>query len=647
MDSLFIARILPQFLERPVFWFEKNKRRILHAHRIEAFWQHNILVVEKDKTERLSEFLRKLHDFGYEKVSLLEHPGEYGYIGGSLTIFPINTKTPYRIEFLGNRIDSVQPLATQTTRSERDDVTKKLLKRTGLNWLQPGDYVVHEDHGIGIFRGIDERNGKAYLALEYAKPQGAKADHDMLYVPEDVAHKVSAYIGFRKPSIHRLGTPVWTNTKRRVKEDMIKFARELLELYAKRQIVHRPPYITDQNMEETLKNSFEFEETADQTTALTEIFQNMEKPEPMDQLLLADVGFGKTEVALRAAFRVVLNKKQVAIICPTTVLADQHSRTFTERLKDFPLTVERLSRLDTTARQKDTLVRLREGNVDIIIGTHRLLSKDVSFKNLGLIIIDEEQRFGVKQKEHLKNYQAGVDVLTLSATPIPRTLHLALSHLRSMSVITTPPKERTAPKTFIMPFTEQLVQEALTTELKRKGQAYFLSNHIGKMPKKIEMLRKLLPNARIEAIHGRMQEREIISIMNHFRNGKIDILVSTTIIENGLDISNANTLIVEDSTRIGLAQAHQLRGRIGRGSVQSYAYFMYAPRHLKDKAKQRLDALFRTQYLGAGQDIALRDLEIRGAGNILGRDQSGRVNQVGLNLYCQMLAETIEQLQQH
>jgi transcription-repair coupling factor (superfamily II helicase) len=644
-NSLLIVGLTPQFLEKPVVWFEEHQAEIAQARITNRLWRDKTLVINEGSTRKLSEFLRELHDIGYVTVITLEHPGELTRTGGTITIFPINTRHPWQIEFVGNTVESLIELPKIESKEEQKSPEAiRLLKKSKLEWLRAGDFVVHTDHGIGIYRGIVTKNDQPYLALAYAAPQGKDAKADMLFVPEELAGKISAYIGFRTPSLHRLGTPAWEHTKKRVREDVIKLAQDLLRLYAERALVERPPYEPVPELEDQLAAGFAHDETPDQTTASEEILIDMTKRQPMDRLLLADVGFGKTEIAIRAALRAALNSRQVAIICPTTILCDQHFETFRERLKDFPVTIARLSRLDSKSAQRETLKKLAAGSIDIIIATHRALSKDVAFKNLGLLVLDEEQRFGVKQKEHLKNIQHGIDVLSLSATPIPRTLNLALSRLREMSTISTPPPARVAPKTFVLPYSTASIKSALEAEISRKGQAYFLCNHIHKIPLAIKNLQKMLPYARIAAIHGRMSEEAIIGIMHAFREHTVDILVSTTIIENGLDISNANTLIVQDASRIGLSQAHQLRGRIGRSTTQSYAYFLYPARHLKEKAEQRLDALFRTQYLGSGQDIAMRDLEIRGAGNILGRDQSGRINQIGFNLYCQMLAETVEQL---
>src|SRR3989344_207931 len=646
-EQLLIIGLHPHLLEKPVFWFQKRKKEILRARLTTPFWQHATVVAEAGLHIKLSEFLRSLHDLGYARVQTVMHPGEYAQNGGEVHVYPINERAPWHIDFVGNTIEAVEQTHLKETEVEISPLQKKFLEQNRLGLLKTGDYAVHTDHGIGIFRGLEEKNNKQYLSIEYAPAAGAHGRPDMLFVPEEYAKKVTPYVGFRTPRISRLGTPLWNSIKKKAKEDIVKFAKELLELYAKREIGERPPYAPYEDLEQSLAASFIHEETPDQAQAARDVLSDMETSRPLDRIILADVGFGKTEVAVRATFRAILNNRQVALLCPTTILADQHFETFKERFSAFPVSVERLSRLEQPAKQKTILQNMARGTSDIVIGTHRLLSRDITFQRLGLLIIDEEQRFGVKQKEHIRALKNTVDVLSLSATPIPRTLHFALSGLRPMSVITTPPKNRVAPKTFVLPFGKQVVKNALEAELAREGQVYFLCNRIGRMPGMRDYIHDILPKARISTIHGRMSESELIRAMHEFREGASDILLATTIIENGLDISNANTLIVEDSSLIGLAQAHQLRGRIGRSAVQSYAFFLYPSKKLKEKAQRRLDELFDTQYLSAGQDIALRDMEIRGAGNVLGRDQSGRVNQIGLNLYCQMLAEAVENMSSH
>ncbi|MEK9166166.1 MAG: DEAD/DEAH box helicase, partial [Patescibacteria group bacterium] len=538
------------------------------------------------------------------------------------------------IEFIGKEIASIEEAALVPH--------KKTFPKVASLRLEAGDYVVHEDHGIGIFREVREHAKEKYFILEYA-PARKGGEPDRLLVPEKFAKKISPYAGLSDPAIHRLGSPLWGKTKRKAREDIIAFAKELLALYQARAKVTRPPYLPDE-AEKALAESFLHQETPSQQRAREDIFRDFEKPEPMERLVLGDVGFGKTEVALRAAFRAIVNGKQVAVLAPTTVLAEQHLETFGARLSPLGVQVARLSRLDNREATRKTLKEAREGTADILLGTHRLLSKDIEFKNLGLLIIDEEQRFGVKHKETLKKRYPRADILYLSATPIPRTLAFSFSKIRPMSIINDPPLGKQAVETFVLPTSKKIIQDAIAYELERGGQVYFLSPRITKMPFLRNQLEKLFPKIAKALLHGRMPEEQIIRTMHDFREGKVRILISTTIIENGLDISRANTLIVDDATKLGLAEAHQLRGRIGRGTEKAHAYFLYSSKYLTPKAKERLEALLDFQELGAGFEIAKRDLEMRGAGNILGREQSGVMNRIGWNLYFQYLSESLEEI---
>ncbi|MBU0706951.1 transcription-repair coupling factor [Patescibacteria group bacterium] len=526
---------------------------------------------------------------------------------------------------------------------QEKQLTKKK-RATDLSFiseLKPGDYVVHLDHGIGRFKGLVtnevDKIIKEYFLLEYALG-------DKLSIPIELAYKIDKYIGSAVPKIHRLSNTSWSLVKRKVKAETKKIGTDLLKLYAQRETVKVEPFKKSTRDEQELSDSFAFEETPDQIVAIREVMQDLESDEPMDRLICGDVGFGKTEVAIRAAFKAVANGKQVAVLSPTTILAQQHFDTFNRRLKKFPVTIESLSRFKTGAQQKDVIARLKTGEVDIVIGTHRLISGDISFKNLGLIIIDEEQRFGVRHKEKLKSLRINAHILTLTATPIPRTLNLSLATIRNMSVIRTPPEGRQAIETIIRPRSDELIKKSIEAELARKGQAYFLYNRVETIKLKAEELKKLIPNAKIGIIHGQLPEPELVKTMSDFDNKKINVLVSTTIIENGLDLPNVNTLIVEDATRFGLAQLYQLRGRIGRGNRQAYAYFLYPQTKLTGEAKKRLQAILEAKELGSGFQLALRDLEIRGVGNILGREQHGRVNTIGLSLYSRLLNQAIEEL---
>lgn len=416
-----------------------------------------------------------------------------------------------------------------------------------------------------------------------------------------------------------------------------------MRLYAKVNLAKAAILEKDDYLEKEFKKTFDYDETPDQEKAIDDVLSDLEKSEPMDRLVLGDVGFGKTEVALRASFRAVINKKQVIVLAPTTILAKQHFEIFVERMKNFDIKVAIMSRMQKEKEIKEILKNLKNGKIDVVIGTHKLLGKAIEFQDLGLLIIDEEQRFGVKQKEKLRSHYENVHILNLSATPIPRTLNMALSGFKKISNILTPPINRQEIKTYILPYKDDLVVSAIMDEIKRGGQVFYIHNRVMNIYNEVRRLEKLLPNVSIGFLHGRLPENQIVKVMEDFKNNKTKVLVTTVIVENGLDLSNVNTLIVDDATRFGLSQSYQLRGRIGRSITKAFAYFLYN-KDLKDKAKQRLDALKEANYLGAGYQIAMKDLELRGSGNILGKEQSGNINKIGLNLYCQMLNETVESL---
>ncbi|MFC1630152.1 DEAD/DEAH box helicase [Patescibacteria group bacterium] len=640
-DKAFITGITPYFLERGNLWFEKNRERILEAAKTQAFFKDNTLFLEKDQSFNVSQFLRKLDEMGYEKVLQISDPGEFSQKGGLIEVFPVNTSNALRFEFLGNNIESISelPISIKNEKAAKEILKKKLKSQklfSNLKGLKPGDYVVHLDHGIGKYTKQLEINESQYYELEYDKG-------DKLFIPFGLERKLSRYVGFIVPKPSRLGSYTWQRTKKRIKDESIKLAKELLAIYAKRQVGKRPPYLPDDEIDSQLADSFKYLETPDQTQAIEDIKRDLEKDIPMDRLVCGDVGFGKTEVALRTTMKAVKSGWQVAIICPTTILANQHFQNFRDRLKPFPVRIEQLSRLQLKKDQKSTVEDIQKGKVDIVIGTHRILSKDVDFKKLGLLIIDDEQRFGVKQKEKLKKLRAELDILSLSATPIPRTLYLSLSSLRSISIIQTPPLGRLPIKTLVMPWSKKAIKHAVEKEMERGGQIYYLHNRIETIEKVRFFLEKLFPKAVIEVAHGRLNEKDLISVMNAFRNGKSDILLATTIIENGLDLPKVNTLVVADAARLGLSQAYQIRGRIGRSHKQAFAYFLFGE-NLTDLARERLNALKEAKELGDGYKIALKDLEMRGAGNILGKEQSGSINSVGLNLYCQMLSDAVEKI---
>jgi transcription-repair coupling factor (superfamily II helicase) len=514
---------------------------------------------------------------------------------------------------------------------------------TFLAELRPGDFIVHQDQGIGRFEGLVKLSTggveREYLLLQYAGT-------DKLYIPTDQLDRITRYIGMgdAAPALSKLGGGEWQRAKQRAKESATDIARDLLRLYTVRELAEGHPFPSDEEQPwlQELEESFAYEETPDQARAIEEVKADMERARPMDRLVCGDVGYGKTEVALRAAFKAVLDQRQVAVLVPTTVLALQHFNTFTERLKPYPVRVELLSRFRSEKEQKEVLADVAAGKVDIVVGTHRLLSKDVTFHNLGLLIIDEEQRFGVAHKERLKQLRTEVDVLTLTATPIPRTLHMALVNVRDMSVIETPPQERLPIRTYIRHWDDALIREAILREVDRGGQVFFVHNRVQGIQALAQRLERLVPEASFAVAHGQMPEDQLEKVMLDFASGAFQVLVSTTIIENGLDITNANTIIVNNAAFFGLAQLYQLRGRVGRGTHQAYAYFLYSKdTKLTPVAEKRLRAIFEATELGAGFRIAMKDLEIRGAGNLLGAEQSGFANAVGFDLYTRLLADAI------
>lgn len=521
---------------------------------------------------------------------------------------------------------------------------RRQVPATLLSELQPGDYVVHVDHGLGRFEGIQRMDvagaGRDYLVLQYAAG-------DRMYVPTEQADRVAKYhgAGQEPPALNRLGTGEWARAKDKVKTATREIAKDLLAIYSAREVLPGHAFSPDSPWQAEMEASFAYVETPDQLQAVAEVKQDMEDPRPMDRLICGDVGYGKTEVALRAAFKAVNDGKQVAVLVPTTVLAQQHYNTFSERLQAFPIKVEVLSRFRSRKEQKEVLAGVGAGSVDVVIGTHRLLQKDVVFKSLGLLVIDEEHRFGVAHKEQLKRLRKEVDVLTLSATPIPRTMHMSLVGVRDMSTIATPPEERLPIKTYLGPYRDSLVREAILRELDRGGQVFFVHSRVQGIEDLARRLGRLVPEAKVRVAHGQMREDELERAMLDFAAGDFDVLVCTTIVESGLDIPNANTIIVHQADRFGLAQLYQLRGRVGRSANRAYAYLLYGPgARLTSVAEQRLRTIFEATDLGAGFQIALRDLEIRGAGNLLGVEQHGHIATVGFDLYTRLLAEAVEEL---
>lgn len=511
--------------------------------------------------------------------------------------------------------------------------------------LKVGDYVVHKNYGIGIFVGVNtitaDGTTKDYIKLKYK-------NDDILYIPTNQLDSIRKYIGGDSinPPINSIGSKDWIKTKEKVKNNLRAVARELIELYAKREKAKGYAFSKDTPWQQQFEEQFPYQETDDQLRCIEEVKKDMEAQRPMDRLLCGDVGYGKTEVAIRAAFKAVMDHKQVAYLVPTTVLAQQQYEEFRERMKDFPIKVEILNRFKSKKYQDEVIKKLKLGEVDIVIGTHRLLSKDVEFKDIGLLIIDEEHRFGVKAKEKIKQYKANIDVLTMTATPIPRTMHMSIVGIRDMSVIYEPPQNRKPVQTYILEYDQEVIKEAITKELERDGQVFYIYNRVDTIQKKADEISRLVPEATVSYAHGQMTGNQIEDIMEEFINKKTNVLVCTTILESGIDIPNANTIIVENADRMGLAALYQIRGRVGRADRQAYAYITYRKdKMLSEEADKRLKAIKEFTEFGSGFKIAMRDLEIRGAGSLLGEIQSGHLEQVGYDTYCSLLDEVVKEMQ--
>ena len=615
-------------------------------------------IIVTRQAERISNLLRERDLFAkpVERVDDAPRPGEiilvHGAIAEGWTLKGEGTLRGMKDEsnpsqlhpssFILHILTDAELFGWSRPKPRRASKTRAASPETFFADLATGDPVVHIDHGIGIFRGLTRVawNGpeREFLLIEYA-------NQDQLYVPVHQIDRLSRYVapGGREPTVHRLGTAEWSQVKERTRKAIADIADELLELYAAREVVPGHAFPPDDQWQHDLEASFPYVETEDQLTALDAIKSDMERARPMDRLVVGDVGYGKTEVALRAAFKAATNGKQVAVLVPTTVLAQQHYNTFSERLAAFPIQVEMLSRFRSDKEQNDIVEKISRGAVDIVIGTHRLLSPDVQFKDLGLLVIDEEQRFGVTHKERLKQLRQEVDVLTLTATPIPRTLYLSLSGARDMSTIETPPEDRLPIRTFVAEYDERLVRDAILRELDRGGQVFFVHNRVRGIHIIAEQIRKLVPEATVAVGHGQMNEEQLEQVMSEFAAGHYDVLVCTTIIESGIDIPNANTLIIHHADKFGLAQLYQLCGRVGRSAARAYAYLLHEKNHpLSEEARARLQSLAEASELGAGFQIAMRDLEIRGAGEILGARQSGHISAIGFDLYCRLLASAIE-----
>lgn len=623
------------------------------------------LKIYKGQELDLEDTYRALTQFGYTRVGGIAEEGDFSVKGENLFIFPATFEYPIRIELSGDKAVGIKTIAIPSFRaiSEHKMVivlpVKGMLRKRKYRPsatprtsdpidsfvdIEPNDYIVHTDYGIGRYLGIKRLKAKEefgdHLVIEYK-------EGDKLYVPFRDLDKVQKYIGFsKKPAkLYKIGSRKWLREKDRARENASRVALDLLEVQAKRNSLKGFAYSGDTDWQRLLEKSFPYTETKDQIKTTGELKRDMENSKPMDRLLCGDVGYGKTEVALRAAFKAVMDNKQVAVLVPTTILAEQHYLTFTKRMKEFPVRVEMLSRFRTKPEQKEVIEDLKEGKVDIVIGTHRMLSRDVSFKGLGLVVIDEEQRFGVKHKEQLKKLRLVVDILTLTATPIPRTLYLALMGGRDISIIDTPPLERLPVTTHITEFDERLIRGAVKKEMARKGQIYFIHNRVIGIEKIHARLVRMFPELKIRVAHGRMRGKALEETMGEFMRGEIDILVCTTIIESGIDIPNANTIFINNADRFGLADLYQLRGRVGRFNRRASCYLIVKNLHtLTGDVQKRLATIKKYQELGSGFKIAMQDLQIRGAGNLLGTEQHGFIEAVGFDFYCRLLRDAVASL---
>ncbi len=611
----------------------------------------------------------KITALGYARVEQIYKEGDFTVKGEVLEIFPYTFEFPVKIFWDFDEIEKIVTFNPADGRQLWDYELIVLLSKKGpaskrrsvvnlkdieevptYNFVDfhEGDYVVHTQYGIGRYLGLRrisfggrERDS---LVIEYA-------DGDLLYVPVEEAHLVQRYIGFDrriKVRLSKLGSSEWRKLKEKVRRGIYNMAVEMLKIQALRSSLNGFAFPEDDELQKEFEKTFPYKETVDQIKAIDDVKKDMQSSKPMDRLICGEVGYGKTEVAMRAAFKAVLAGKQVAILVPTTLLAEQHFANFCQRMKDFPVRVEMLSRFRSSKEQCRILQDLSEGKIDIIIGTHRLLSNDIKFKDLGLLIIDEEQRFGVRHKEKIKQLRALVDVITMTATPIPRTLYMALMGIKDISVINSPPQDRLAVETRLIKFDADIIRQAIIREVNRAGQVFFVHNRVRTIDKRANWIRALVPSVRVGVAHGQMSACELERMMLEFIRGEIDVLVCTTIIESGIDIPNANTLIVERADMFGLAELHQLRGRVGRYNKQAYAYFCVPPQDvLSEDARRRLVAIEKYSDLGAGFHLAIEDLEIRGAGNILGTEQHGYITAVGFDLYCRILRRVIEELRTH
>ena len=599
----------------------------------------------------------------YRRQEQASQEGDFSLKGDTLTVFPANFSFLIKIEWDFDTVKKIYSFDSQINKKILDynfliilPFVKKR-RRGGYSEnmpldivlkIEPGDHVVHNKYGIGIFRGVKKlKNSQGkwehFFEIEYAQK-------DKLYISSEEAHLIQKYInlGGRYPKLSRLGTQQWQRIKERAHKGIRKFALELVRMQAQREIIGGFKFSKDNAWQKIFEERFEFSETPDQLKAIREVKEDMESSRCMDRLICGDVGYGKTEVALRAAFKAVMDSKQVAVLVPTTILAYQYYELLSQRIGDFPVTFDMLSRFRSKHTQQEIVRKVREGKIDIIIGTHRLLSEDVEFKNLGLLIVDEEQKFGVAHKERIKKMRIGIDVLTFTATPIPRTLYMGLVGIKQISIISTPPKERLAVKTKVAEFSPSVIKEAVLREIRRKGQVFFIHNRIDTIEQLGRSLQKIFAGKLdIHIVHGRMPTKKVEEIMLAFIERKINFLLSTAIVESGIDIPRANTIIINNAHQFGLADLHQLRGRVGRLNVQAYAYFLVPDfAKVSSLARKRLELIERFSHLGSGFDIAMHDLELRGAGNLLGYKQHGFVWEIGFDLYCRLLKKEIEYLKE-
>lgn len=629
-----LSKSVPSFQGRMELFESEMKRYVQRKYKI------FIACSTSERSKNIYDFFERTHISSMLYTSAVQSVSE-----GQIVIGEGSLNTGF--EYIEDKIilisDSDIFSNTKTKRMKKTQKDSKPIKI--FTDLHVGDYVVHENHGIGKYLGIEQLNiqstKKDYLKIKYA-------GEDMLYVPVEQMDLIQKYIGADGgvPKINKLSSSEWRKTKARVKTALMDMAKELLELNAVRRSIKGYAFSQDSPWQKEFEDSFPYEETPDQLKCIEEIKKDMEEETPMDRLLCGDVGYGKTEVAARAVFKCVVDGKQAAVLVPTTILANQHYNTFLERFQKFPFSIEMLSRFRNEKEQRAIMKKVKDGNIDIIIGTHRLLSKDIEFKNLGLLIVDEEQKFGVQHKEAIKMMKKNVDVLTLSATPIPRTLHMSLIGLRDMSTIEEPPEERVPVQTFVIEYEDEIIKEAILREIERGGQVFFVYNRVRGIRRITANLQQLLPGISFAVAHGQMNEKELENIMIGFMEKKYDVLVCTTIIESGIDIQNANTIIIYDADKFGLSQLYQLRGRVGRSNKMAYAYFSYQKdKVLTEQSEKRLRAIKEFTEFGSGFKIAMRDLEIRGAGNLLGVEQHGHMMMIGYELYCKLLEETVKEIQ--